>query len=62
MGFRYLVRDQVRIGILMTRSSSSVKGAECGRWTGRRSRAGRETSLSSRPARSTASRWLAIRY
>jgi len=55
------VRDRVRTGTLMTRSSLSVKGGEYGPSTARRSRAVREISLSSRPVRSIASRRLVIR-
>ena len=56
-----LVRDRCRTGTLMMRFSSSVKGGECGRSTARPSRAARETSLSSRPVRSIASRPLVTR-
>jgi hypothetical protein len=51
---------RVRIAILMTRSNSSAKAAECGRSTASPSRAALEISLSSKRARSTASRRLVI--
>src|SRR6266852_4720333 len=54
-------RVRVRTGILTMRFSSSAKAAECGRSTARPSKVPRETSLSSRLGRSTASRPLAIR-
>ena len=49
-------RVRVRIGILMMKSSSSVKAVGSGPSMEKLLKAARETSSSSRPARSTASK------
>ena len=54
-------RVRVRTGILTMRFSLSGKAGECGRSTAKPSKVPRETSLSSRLGRSTASKPLAIR-